>query len=196
MIGHSALFQVGIRFPSLLFYFCLSVAGKLLLGPVILFLFRCLPFSNLSSTLTNYPSPVSWHGRASIPSRMLFLSNKIVPWAVSPVFVRFGIILVLSFISSLSSMFSLCSAIISASSTSSSLQVPFPSPIIFCFLFFLFACELFWRGWPLATSCWITCITSWWSWAALQLCITWLLISIAFEWLRNAGNGVISFQVK
>ena len=28
-------FRVGIRFPSLLFYFCLSVAGKLLLGPVI-----------------------------------------------------------------------------------------------------------------------------------------------------------------
>ena len=40
-------------------------------------------------------------------------------------------------------MFSLCSAIINASSTSSSLKVPLPSPVIFCFLFFLFACELF-----------------------------------------------------
>ena len=90
MIGHSASFQVGIRFPSLLFYLCLSVAGKLLLGPVI---FVCLPFSIVSSTLTNYPSPV-WHGWASIPSRMSFLANKIVPWAVFPVFVRFDIIFV------------------------------------------------------------------------------------------------------
>ena len=101
------------------------------------FLFRCLPFSNLSSTLTNYPSPVSRHGRASIPNRMSFLSNKIVPWAVFPVFVRFYIILVLSFISSLSSMFSLYSAIINASSTSSSLQLPFPFPVTF---FFYFTC--------------------------------------------------------
>ena len=94
------------------------------------FLFRCLPFSNLSSTLTNYPSPVSWHGRASIPNRMSFLSNKIVPWAVFPVFVRFDIILIWYYIGI---MFSLCSAIINASSTSSSLQVPFPSPVIFHF---------------------------------------------------------------
>ena len=83
MIGHSASFQVCIRFPSLLFYLCLSVAGKLLLGPVI-FIFRhfsvCLsPLDLFSSTLTNYPSPVLWHGRASIPNRMSFLSNKIVP---------------------------------------------------------------------------------------------------------------------
>ena len=36
---HSVPFQVGIRFPSLLFYSCVSVAGKLLLGPVIFILF-------------------------------------------------------------------------------------------------------------------------------------------------------------
>ena len=137
------------------FYFYFSVC----LSPLHLF----------SSTLTNYPSPALWHGRASIPSRMSFFPNKIFPWAVFLVFVRFDIILVWSFISRLSSMFSFCSANINASSTSSSLKVPFPSPVIFCFLFFLFACEPFWRGWPLATSCWTTCITSWWSWAALQL---------------------------
>ena len=54
-------------------------------------------------------------------------------------------------------MFSLCSSIINASSTNSSLQVPFPFPATFCFLFFLFACELCWRCLPIATSCWITC---------------------------------------
>ena len=68
---------------------------------------------------------------------MSFLSNKIVPWALFPVFVRFDITLVWNFISGLSSMFALCSAIINASSTSSSLKVPLPSPVIFCFLFFL-----------------------------------------------------------
>ena len=141
-------------YVSLLFYFssvCLLLANFSWVL-LFLFLFLCLPLSIVSSTLTNYPSPVLWYGRASIPSRMSFLSKKIVPWAVFPVFVRFVIILVWSFISSSSSKFSLCSAIINASSTSSSLKVPFPSPVILCFSFFLFACELFWRGWPLATS--------------------------------------------
>ena len=97
---------------SCYFYFYFSVC----LSPLHLF----------SSTLTNYPSRVLRHGRASIPSRMSFFSNKIVPWTVFPVFLRFDIILVWSFISSLSGMFSFCSANINASSTSSSLKVPFP----------------------------------------------------------------------
>ena len=165
------MLNFGSVYVSLLFYFisvCLLLVN---FSWVLLFLFYfsvCLS-PLFPQPLTNYPSPVLWHGRASIPSRMSFLSNKIVPWAVFPVFVRFDIILVWNFISGLSSMFSLCSAIINASSTSSSLKVPLPSPVIFCFLFFLFACELFWRGWPLATSCWTTCFTSWWSWEALQL---------------------------
>ena len=48
MIGHSAPFQVGLRFPSLLFYFCLFVAGKLLLGPVIFI------FISLSALLQSF----------------------------------------------------------------------------------------------------------------------------------------------
>ena len=106
-----------------------------LLGSVIFILFCCLPFSNLSSTLTNYPSPVSGQGRASILNRMSFFSNKIVPWAVFPVFVRFDIILVFQLYFKFVQMFSLCSVIINASSISSSLQVPFPSPVTFCSLF-------------------------------------------------------------
>ena len=58
--------------------------------------------------------------------------------------------------SSLSSTFSQCSALINMSSISSLLQVTFPFPVTFCFLFFLFACELFWRSLPISTSRWIT----------------------------------------
>ena len=91
MIDQSAPFdQVGILFPFLYFTsVCLLLATFFFwvsLFYFFFFLFRCLPSPNLYSTLANYPSPVSGHGRVSIPNRMPFLSNKIVPWAVCPVF--------------------------------------------------------------------------------------------------------------
>ena len=90
-------------------------------------------------------------------------------------------------------MFSLCSAItfsMRPAPVAYLIQVPFPSPVIFCFLFFLFACELFWRGLPIANSCWMTCITSWWSWAALQLAFMslWTVKMSTTAW-RTAVNG-------
>ena len=98
-------------------------------------------------------------------------------------------------ISSLSSMFSLCSAIINAFSTSSSLQVPFPSPVTFYFLFFLFACELFWRGLPIATSCWITWNTSRWSWAAMQLAFMnlWAVKISTISWWTAVNGHTCTF---
>ena len=87
--------------------------------------------------------------------------------------------------------------IINASSTSSSLQVPSPSHVIFCFLFSLFARELFGRGWPLATSCWITCITSWWSWAALQLAFMnlWTVKMSTISWWTAVNDHKYTFVI-